>query len=233
MLQEFIAPAISFGASAATIPGPLIAYLVNTTATQGWRKAMLVVSAPLITDAPIIVLMTFILGQMPAEALKLIQFGGGCLLLFIARSALQQYKAGYDFDQSADESAAVASSWRRVLLTGIGMNLLSPGPWLFWATVNGPLLVKALDASAGHALAFLVAFYGAFLGGLCCWILLIHQARRMRGDVLRRIILATVLLLLWFGVGLITAATSLEAYHLWIVAALVVGGLIWRAKYLR
>ena len=65
MLQNFIAPAVSFGISAAAIPGPLIAYLVNTTLTHGPRKALLVVIAPLLTDVPIIVMMTFILGQMP------------------------------------------------------------------------------------------------------------------------------------------------------------------------
>lgn len=230
MLQEFIAPAISFGFSAATIPGPLIAYLVNTAATQGWRKALLVVLAPLITDAPIIVLMTYVVGQMPAEALQLIQITGGCLLLFIAKSALQQYRAGRVVNPVSDGAADATSSWRRVLLTGIGMNLLSPGPWLFWGTVNGPLLVKALDNSAGHALAFLLAFYGTFLGGLCGWILLIHQARRLPANVLNPIILGTVLLLLWFGVGLIAAAIGAETIHFWTVLALVVGFLIWRAK---
>ncbi len=232
MLHEFIAPAMGLGVSAATIPGPLIAYLVNTAATQGWRKALLVVLAPLITDAPIIVLMTFILGQMPAEALNLIQLAGGCLLLFIARSALQQYQAGSAMNPISD-GATVARSWRRVLLTGIGMNFLSPGPWLFWGTVNGPLLLKAMDTSPGHALAFLLAFYGTFLGGLCCWVLLIHQARRLPEAALNYIVLATVLLLLWFGVGLITAAIGAEAFHIWAVIALIAGGLLLRARTLR
>lgn len=158
MLQEFIAPAMSFGLGAATIPGPLIAYLVNVAASQGWRMALLVVLAPLLTDAPIIVLMTFVLGQLPAEALKLIQLGGGCLLLFIARGALLQFRVGQVLGQAADGGSAAAYGRRRVLLTGVGMNLLSPGPWLFWATVNGPLLLKSMDYSAAHTLAFLLAF---------------------------------------------------------------------------
>ncbi|MCE2473125.1 MAG: LysE family transporter [Anaerolineae bacterium] len=224
---------MGLGVSAATVPGPLIAYLVNIAAVQGWRKALLVVIAPLITDARIIVLMAFILGQLPAQALNLIQLAGGCLLLFIARGALRQYQAGRALSQVYDGGAAVAISWRRVLLTGIGMNFLSPGPWLFWGTVNGPLLLKAMDASAGHALAFLLAFYGSFLGGLCFWVLLIHQARRLPEDVLKYIILAMVLLLLWFGVGLITAAIEAEAFHIWIFIALIVGGLLLRARKLR
>ena len=230
MLQEFIAPAMSFGLGAATIPGPLIAYLVNVAATQGWRKALLVVLAPLLIDAPIIVLMTFVLGQLPAEALELIQLAGGCLLLFIARGALLQFRAGQVLSPVADGEATAASGWRRVLLAGVGMNLLSPGPWLFWATVNGPLLLKSLDNSAVHTLAFLVAFYGVFLGGLCCWVLLIQQARRLPDAVFRYIILATALLLTWFGVGLISAAIGAESLHIWAVVALIVGGLLWRAS---
>ncbi len=230
MPQEFILPAIGFGLSAATIPGPLIAYLVNIAATQGWRKAMLVVLAPLITDAPIIVLMSFILGQMPADALRLIQLAGGCMLLFIARSAVEQFRTGVALNGVTEGGAASGTTWRRVLLTGIGMNFLSPGPWLFWATVNGPLLVKSAGYSPGHALMFLLAFYGTFLGGLCCWALLIHQARRLPEKMLRYLMLVTATLLLWFGAGLITAATGVEQFHLWAVIALILGGLLWLGR---
>ena len=229
MLQEFIAPAVSLGVSAATIPGPLIVYLVNTTLTRGWQKGLLVVLSPLITDLPIIVLMTFILHQMPAEVLKLIQLGGGCLLLFIGWGALKQYRTGDMMNLFKEDNSAAESSWRHVLLTGIMMNFLSPGPWLFWGTVNGPLLVKALESSTGHGLAFLAAFYGTFLCGLCAWVLLFHYARYVRRQYLQYIVIATVLLLLWFGVGLITAAIGLDSYHLWLVVGLVAAWLLRRA----
>ena len=205
MLQQLIAPALSFGLSAAVIPGPLIAFLVKTALTLGWRKALLIVLSPLITDAPIIVLMTFILGQLPPALLNVIQFSGGCLLLFIAWGALKQYRAGASLD-ALQKDTVTDESWQRVLLTGVLMNLLSPGPWLFWATVNGPLLLVALEASLAHALAFLLAFYGSFLGGLCGWVFLLHQARRVRAEYLRYVILATAILLTSFGISLIAAA---------------------------
>lgn len=233
MLQNFIAPAVSFGISAAAIPGPLIAYLVNTTLTQGPRKALLVVLAPLLTDVPIIVLMTFILGQMPGELLQLIQLGGGCLLLYIARGALNQLQAGTALNTVAAQRAGDANDTRRILLTGIMMNFLSPGPWLFWATVNGPLFVKALDISAWHALGFLAAFYGTFLSGLCGWVLLFHHARKVRAEYLRYVILATILLLLWFGIGLITAGVGLEDYHPLAVLVIVASALIRRYRLAR
>ena len=223
MISQFVLPAFSFGLSAAVIPGPLIAYVVNTTLTQGWRRALLVVLAPLITDAPIIVLMTFLLGQMPDEILKLIQLGGGILLLAIAWGARKQYQSGITMNLAEGAAPSPAHSGRRVLLTGIAMNFLSPGPYLFWASVNGPLLVQALDVSALHALAFLLAFYGTFLCGLCGWVLLFHHVGRVRVEHLRMVILATILLLLWFSIDLITDALSLAAYHpLIFVAVLLV-----------
>ncbi len=222
MLQEFIAPALSFGISATVIPGPLIAYLVNTTLTQGWRKALLILLAPLLTDAPIILLMTFFLGQMPAEILKLIQLSGGCLLLYIAWGALKHYQSGNLITlASTTPESNNQQNPRQILLTAILMNLLSPGPWLFWATVNGPLLLQALQFSTAHALAFLLAFYGTLLAGFSGWILLFHHLRRVRIEYLRYIILATVLLLLWFGIGLITAALGIADFHAIFVLAIM------------
>ena len=214
MISQFLLPALSFGLSAAVIPGPLIAYVVNTTLTQGWRAALLVVLAPLITDAPIIVLMTFLLGQLPDDVLKLIQIGGGALLLAIAWGARDQYQSGAATNLAADTPSRRAHSKRRVLMTGIAMNLLSPGPYLFWGSVNGPLLLRAIDVSAWHALAFLLVFYVTFLSGLGGWVLLFHHVGRARAATLRVVILATILLLLWFGIGLITEALGLAACHL-------------------
>lgn len=167
--------------------------------------ALLVVLAPLLTDAPIIVLMTFALGQLPQVALQLIQVAGGCLLLSIAWGANQQMQSDSLLTLSPD-GAARSRGAIRVLLTAVLINLLSPGPWLFWATVNGPLLLAALEVSVMHALAFLLAFYGIFLGGLCVWIALFHRLRQVGARYLRSMILVAALLLLWFGTGLITAA---------------------------
>lgn len=206
MLQQFILPAISFGLSATTVPGPLIAYLINTTLTQGWRKAMLIVLSPVITDAPIIILMTFILGQMPDEVLRLIQLGGGLLLFYIAYGAWQQYRSEDILTTLSGDTDVGTQSWQRVLGTGVMMNYLSPGPYLFWATINGPLLVSALELSIGHALVFLVAFYGTFMLGLSCWIFLFHMLRQINVRYLKLIILLTIGLLLFFGTSLILSA---------------------------
>ena len=217
MLAAFILPALAFGLGAAVIPGPLLAYLISTILTRGARAACLVVLAPLLTDAPIILLMTFVLGQLPSAALGFIQLAGGCLLLLMAWGALRSLDA--DSLLTLQPGDADGQSGFRVLLTASAMNLLSPGPWLFWATVNGPLLRAALEESSWLALAFLLAFYGVFLGGFCLWIALFSRLRRMPPRYLRLLLLATALLLLWFGAGLM--ADALESA--WLQAVMVAG----------
>lgn len=223
MFQQFIVPAISFGLSAVSIPGPLQAYLINTTLTNGWRKGLLVVLSPLLTDAPIIILMTFLLGQLPESIINLIRIGGGILLLFIALGAWKQFRSGKALDFKHEDEALAVQSSRRVLLTGLMMNFLSPGPYLFWGTVNGPLLLQALEISPIHALAFLLAFYGTFLGGLSLVVMLFHRARNINEAGLRYIILFTIILLLWFGTALIAEALGLSAYHAPVMIVVLIG----------
>ena len=76
-----------------------------------------------------------------------------------------------------------------------------------------------------HAFAFLLAFYGTFLSGLCGLVLAFHYVRHISVRYLRFVIMATVLLLLRFGIGFITAAFALEVYQPPIVA-IVLGAVL-------
>ena len=50
------------------------------------------------------------------------------------------------------------------LRKGILANLLNPHPYLFWATVGGPTLIRAYDAAPVAAGAFLAMMYGCLIG---------------------------------------------------------------------
>lgn len=226
MLQSFIIPGISLGLSASALPGPLHAFLINTTLMFGWRKGRWVVLSPLITDAPIIILMLFILGQLPDAALQVIRFIGGCLLLWIAWGAWGQYRAGVTLT-AGDAAETDAQSIQDVTIISILgkavlMNYFSPGPYLFWATVNGPLLLSALEISLLHAAAFLIAFYGTFLGMMGVVVFAFHKLGQMDQRVVRRVMLLTIALLVWFGTALIFEAFNLIDLHR-VLAAVVIG----------
>ena len=238
MLTQFVIPGISFGLSAVSIPGPLQAYLLNVTLTYGWRRGLLVVLAPLIVDTPVIIVTVFLLGQLPDWAIQGIRLAGGLLLLWIAWGAYQQFRSGAQFGPSKgqhEDANAPPETVRsgQIMRMAIMMNALSPGPYLFWATVNGPLLIAALDQSLFHALVFMVSFYGTFLGGMTILVFIFDRLGRINERVTRGIIGFTVILLLGFGTRLIAEALGVLQWHLLLMGlAVMVGALlsVWQGR---
>lgn len=217
MLEMILLPAISVGLSAAAIPGPLQAYILNITLRYGWRRGILIIFAPLIVDGPIILASVFLLEQIPDVALQGIRIIGGILLLWIAWGAWQQLRAGASFtDDSSDdpEKPKGMISIQRVMGTALAMNIFSPGPYLFWATINGPLLIQANDEfGAVGVLAMLLGFYIPFIGGLFLLVMLFDRLGQVDERVTQRILLVTIGLLVWFGTSLIAEAFGISAVH--------------------
>jgi threonine/homoserine/homoserine lactone efflux protein len=203
-MLQLIASGISIGASAGFIPGPFQAYLLSSTLTNGVRRAFPAVFAPLITDIPVIIVTVFILGQLPDDVLRLIRIIGGLFVLWLAYGALKQWQANKTLDVQEGSS--------RTLMQAVLVNALSPGPYIFWATINGPLLVSGLEQSVWHGLAFLLAFYGTFLGICAVQVLVWGRARRLDPRVMRALLGIASVLLGVFGVllmwqGLFPAAS--------------------------
>jgi threonine/homoserine/homoserine lactone efflux protein len=213
MFQTIILPAISLGFSATSMPGPMQAYLLNVTLNYGWRRGLLIIFSPLIIDGPIILLTVFVLGSIPDWAIQAIRVVGGLLLLWIAWGAWQQLRAGVSFAAGEDKLKGNVST-PKILGTALAMNAVSPGPYLFWSTVNGPLLLQALDISIWAALAMLIGFYGTFLGGLALLVIVFSKLGTISPNVTAYLLVLTMALLIWFGTRLILAdALGLIGFH--------------------
>lgn len=202
-LIAFASQGISLGFSAGTLPGPMQAYLINTTLAQGWRKSIIIIFSPLIVDIPFILFAVFALREFPDWFLSGLRVGGGLLLYWIAWGAWQRWRVGGGIDAGDGNTAPAQTSRRAILTRGLLINFISPGPYLFWSTINGPLLVDALNQSFGHALAFLLGFYGTFLAMMTIVIGLFTLLRRVDARVTRWVLLATILLLVVIGTQLI------------------------------
>lgn len=204
-MWALISRGISLGFTAGVLPGPFQSYIIGTTLMRGWRQSIVIICSPLVIDIPIILLVVFILGSLPSEFIRLIQLAGGLFLLWIARETWIAYRAGASISQSATTiEVPQGSIFRRGLL----MNLLSPGPYLFWSTVNGPLLIQALEQSALHGVVFLAAFYGTFLSMLAATVLIFDRLRHIDPRVTRGLLLVLIVILVWFGVSLILEAAQ-------------------------
>jgi threonine/homoserine/homoserine lactone efflux protein len=62
------------------------------------------------------------------------------------------------------------------------VNLLSPHPWIAWATALGPLIITTWRESAGAGAALLIGFYATLVGGKIVIALLVARGRSRLGD---------------------------------------------------
>ena len=89
------------------------------------------------------------------------------------------------------------------------MNALSPGPYLFWATISGPILIAGWRASPALGLAFLQGFYAALVGGMALFVLVAGLTGRIDPRLNRGLGLFSAVALLAFALYQLT--TGLRA----------------------
>lgn len=146
----------SLGWAAGVVPGPLVMLVVTTALQRGFAAGARVAVAPLLTDAPIIALAVLAAARLPAVWEEGLAVGGGLYLLYLGadtvRTAFRSVGGAPPVGGGAD--------LRRGTLT----NLLSPHPWLFWATVGGPVLARAWGRTPWAGIGFLVGFFGLLVG---------------------------------------------------------------------
>lgn len=196
-----IARGMGFGFTATSTPGPLQSFIISTTLSKGWRKGLIIVFAPLLTDAPIIIVMAFLLRELPPDVVRVIQIAGGLFVMWLAWSTWQALKAGTLIGKEADED--VPGESRRILMQSITMNYLSPGPYIFWGSVTGPILIKAVDTSVAHMIVFLFSFYATFIGSMSVMVFVFDRMRKLDERVTYWILVGTIVVLAGLGFSLL------------------------------
>jgi threonine/homoserine/homoserine lactone efflux protein len=194
----FISQALSFGLAAGTAIGPLHTLLMTVTLAYGWRMGVFIALSPLMTDVPIILLMTGLLSQLPSAFGPILNIIGAFAVSFIAYRTYVELQTPVKL---ADNETQPLS--RTVLLRGMMMNFLNPAPYIFWGTITGPLLRQALDESVLTGALFLLAFYGTFLGLMLIFMVIFDRARSLNPQVIRVLSLFSVGMMAVLGVTLL------------------------------
>jgi threonine/homoserine/homoserine lactone efflux protein len=200
----------ALGLSAAATPGSLQTLLISETLLGGLKRGARVTLAPLITDAPIIVAVLFVLQRVPPIVVQLLSLAGGVFVLYLAWSLFKQWrcdKSQHDPVATATVAGAQPIGWKGLWRASI-VNWLNPNPYLFWTLVGGPTLIAALDQSVWYGVAFLVGMYGVFIGGMLLIASVFHQARRLGPRVVRGLLLISIGILVIFGSLLIQRGLS-------------------------
>jgi threonine/homoserine/homoserine lactone efflux protein len=194
ILLIYLLQGMTLGFSGAVSPGPFQAYLINQSLRLGWRRALPAALAPLITDGPIITLVLLVLTSLPPLFLRGLQIAGGFFVLYLGWKSFQAYR---NFQPL---SADIPGAERQNVLQAALMNFLSPGPYIFWSILAGPILIRGWAETPGFGLTFLAGFYTAMISTLAALVLIFGAARQAGPRINRAMIGISALALVGFGV---------------------------------
>jgi threonine/homoserine/homoserine lactone efflux protein len=162
-MTDFFLQGLTLGISAGLSPGPLLALFIGRAIQHGWRRTLPAAFAPLLSDGPIIFLVLVVLSQVPEAFLNVLRIGGGLFLLYLAWNTLRSTDQP---DQQTEDS-----SFGETLRSAALINLLNPNPYIFWATILGPILILGWRRSPAIGLSFAGGFYIAVIGVFIAWII--------------------------------------------------------------
>ncbi len=162
--------ALSLGLSAAFSPGPFQAFLFAEALRSGFRRTVLLIFSPLLSDGPIIVLSFLALSRLPQAFLGGLQVFGGLFLLYLAYENSKMLRSGLAFQS---EARAYPGIWKAALI-----NFLNPNPWLYWVTIGVPLLIAAWRQNPAQAVLFLFCFYASMMLALAFLLFLFSGSGR-------------------------------------------------------
>ena len=192
-MWSYILQGIIFGFAAAAQPGPLQTYIISQSLAKGWKKSLPAAFAPLVSDGPIIALCLLVLSQVPVWFEKILYIAGGLFVLYLAYGAYQAWK-NFDSHTSTAEAEPQQSLFKAAFV-----NVLSPGPYIFWSLVTGPILVAGWREAPLFGIIFMLGFYITFVLLLMSIILVFGTMRRLGEKVRRALIGISAAALFCFG----------------------------------
>lgn len=201
-MLAYLIQGIGYGFAAAVQPGPFQTYLISQTLSKGWRLTLPAALAPLISDGPIIVLALVVLSQVPLWFQRFLYIAGGLFILYLAYSAFVAWR---NYDKSG---VVTDSSGRQSVVKAAMMVALSPGPYIYWSLVTGPILLTGWREAPANGLGFLVSFYATIVLSLGGIIFMFGTARQLGPKVNRALLGVSAITLVCFGL-----------YQLWLGVA--------------
>jgi threonine/homoserine/homoserine lactone efflux protein len=201
-MLAYLIQGIGYGFAAAVQPGPFQTYLISQTLSKGWRLTLPAALAPLISDGPIIVVAVVVLSQVPVWFQRFLYIAGGLFILYLAYNAFAVWR------HYGEGGVVTDSSGRQSVFKAAMMVALSPGPYIYWSLVTGPILLAGWREAPSNGLGFLVSFYATIVLSLGGIIVMFGTARQLGPKVNRALLGVSAITLVCFGL-----------YQLWLGVA--------------
>jgi threonine/homoserine/homoserine lactone efflux protein len=183
----------ALGFAGAISPGIFQTYLIAESLYGGFRRSAPIAFAPLISDPPIILLCLLLLDQLPDYFLRVVGLAGGGFALYLAWRLWSAWRSGTAMPAYGEQQPD--GSLRR----GVIANFLTPGPYLFWTLISGPILLEAGRQAIPLGASFLIGFYAIMTISLLGIALAISQARRLGPQVVHSLLLLSSFILVIFA----------------------------------
>lgn len=191
MLPYFIF-GLTYSFACVVQPGSFQAYLFSQSITNGWKKTLPLVFAPLISDLPVIFLVLFVLTTVPPIALMLLQCLGGVFLLYLGYKAYKSFQSLNTNDKQETQSYGN-------IFSAVLVNLINPNPYLGWSLVMGPMLIKGWTASPANGIILISVFYSSMIIYSSVMVILFSAAGNLGPRVSRISLFISVIAFLVFG----------------------------------
>ncbi len=202
-MMAFLLQGLFLALPAVIVPSSLKVFLISRTLRDGWRSVWPATFTPLITDIPIALLVLLILRQTPGWFFSLLQIGGGLFVMYLAWKLVPFLKTGGVSYEPASPEQTI-----RTMSQAVGINFLNPIPYIFVSSVIVPRTLSGWQLSPPHALAFLLGFYGALIGGMLALILVFDLAGRLNPKINMALLVISILALIVLGIQQVWAGLS-------------------------
>ncbi|MGA3328164.1 MAG: hypothetical protein ABSF45_27245 [Terriglobia bacterium] len=190
------------GIAGGLVPSPLHMVALSQVALGRWGRAICVlIGAPLMVDGCLLMATCLFYRFIPSGIAHYVAYVGGVALISFAGYALWEMR-GKTQHEMADSAALTYASVSVALLAEVA----SPGTWVYWLTIAGPIIAEGRQSGYGHVVLFIVGgvvgFYGAALFALCllAWGAGLHKRFK------QHLFLAANLLLLLMGISYLVRA---------------------------
>ncbi len=192
------------GLFAGMAPGPYTTMVAATGLERGFRAAVPIALAPLLTDVPPMIVSTLVVRRLNWTALTLLGISGGVVVAMIGIRFLRAHgtpsipehvvaKGG----EPGREPGTPSVRFGHVLTT----NLLNPAPWIFWFVAAAPLFLIQWNASPLRGAVFLVILFAVNIGSAASLAWIASHARQALTPVNQRRVLVAA------GVALASVGT--------------------------
>jgi hypothetical protein len=183
-------------------PSPLHMIALTQVALGRWLRAVCVlIGAPLAVDGCLLLVTCFFYRFIPGGIAHYVAYVGGAVVTGFACYSLWElrHKTQEELADSAPMSYASVS-------VALLAEVTSPGTWIYWLTIAGPILAEGRQNGYGHVVPFFVGGLVGFYGAALVAVYLVAWGAGLHARFKQHLFLAANILLLLMGISYLVRA---------------------------